>query len=171
MEKHDIRKQARGSPARPVRYVFSATKYSQILSRHGGNDVCEMFFFWRRMVRTNQRGDKGVGAGGGQPGSSTMVWSSLVAYNPMSFVPPVGGRLQATENRGRSQPEKRHGMAAAVLRTIRRRKNPVRFFLENIPVPNIFCGLATRSLCPTHPSLSRYPIIDMLPHAVCVGLS
>jgi hypothetical protein len=23
---------------------FSATKYSQILSRHGGNDVCGLFF-------------------------------------------------------------------------------------------------------------------------------
>jgi hypothetical protein len=24
--------------------IISATKYSQILPRHGGNDVCEMFF-------------------------------------------------------------------------------------------------------------------------------
>jgi hypothetical protein len=41
---HNIRILALGSPARPVRYVLSATKYSQILSRHGGNDVCEMLF-------------------------------------------------------------------------------------------------------------------------------
>jgi hypothetical protein len=39
-------------------------------------------------------------------------------------------------------------MVAEVLRIIRRRKNPVRGFLENIPVLSIFCGAATRSLCP-----------------------
>jgi hypothetical protein len=44
-------------------------------------------------------------------------------------------------------------------------------FLESIPAPNTFCGPATRSLCPTHPSPSWYPVIDMLPHAVCLGLS
>jgi hypothetical protein len=44
LEKHNIRTPAHGSPARPVRYVFSATKYSQILSRHDGNDVRGLFF-------------------------------------------------------------------------------------------------------------------------------
>jgi hypothetical protein len=34
--------------------IFSATKYSQILSRHDGNDICEMFF-----------GEKGYGRIGG----------------------------------------------------------------------------------------------------------
>jgi hypothetical protein len=38
----------------------------------------------------------------------------------------MGARLQATQDGGRSQPEKRHGLAAAVLRVIRRCKNPVR---------------------------------------------
>jgi hypothetical protein len=50
-------------------------------------------------------------------------------------------------------------------------KTRYRGFLKNIPVPNIFCGAATQSLCPTHPSPSRYPIVDMLPKAVCLGLS
>jgi hypothetical protein len=44
LEKHSIRTPAQGSPARPDRYVFSATKYSQILSRPYGNDVCGLFF-------------------------------------------------------------------------------------------------------------------------------
>jgi hypothetical protein len=44
LKKHNIRTLAKGSPARLVRYVFSATKYSQILSRRGGNDVCRFFF-------------------------------------------------------------------------------------------------------------------------------
>jgi hypothetical protein len=43
--------------------------------------------------------------------------------------------------------------------------------LENMPVPNIFCGAATQSMCPTHPSPSRYPVIDTLHGAVCLGLS
>jgi hypothetical protein len=38
----------------------------------------------------------------------------------------MGGRLKATHDGGRSQPEERHGLPAAVLRNIRRRKNPVR---------------------------------------------
>jgi hypothetical protein len=45
------------------------------------------------------------------------------------------------------------------------------FCFENIPVPNTFCGAATRSMCPTHPSPSRYPVIDKLPQAACLGLS
>jgi hypothetical protein len=44
LEKHNICTPAHGSPARPVRYVFSATKYPQILSRRGGNDVCGLLF-------------------------------------------------------------------------------------------------------------------------------
>jgi hypothetical protein len=45
LKKHNIRTHAQGSPAQPVRYVFSATKYSQILSRRwGGGGVFEIFF-------------------------------------------------------------------------------------------------------------------------------
>jgi hypothetical protein len=45
-----------------------------------------------------------------------------------SFKSPVGARHAATLDGGGSQPEERHGLAAAVLRITRRRKNPVRFF-------------------------------------------
>jgi hypothetical protein len=45
---------------------------------------------------------------------------------PCEFMPPLGGRLKATQDRGRSQPEERHSLAAEVLRIIHRRKNPVR---------------------------------------------
>jgi hypothetical protein len=90
-----------------------------------------------------------------------------------SFRSPQGTRPKATQNGGGSQPEERHGLAAAVLRITRRRKSTVRGVLVRFgfPIPNIFCGSATRSRCPTHPSPSRYPVIDRLPHAMCVGLS
>jgi hypothetical protein len=76
---------------------------------------------------------------------------------------PMGARLEATQDGGGSQEEERHGLAAWVVRIIRGRKTRYGGFLENIPVPNIFCGAATRSLCPTYPFPSRYPVIDRLP--------
>jgi hypothetical protein len=90
---------------------------------------------------------------------------------PCEFMPPLGGRLTATQDGDRSQPEERHGLAAAVLRIICRRKKPVRGVFGKIPVPNILGGAETRSMCPTNPSPSRYPVIDRLPKAVCVELS
>jgi hypothetical protein len=45
LEKHNIRTPAHGSPARPVGYVFSASKYSHILFRQrGGGGVYDTFF-------------------------------------------------------------------------------------------------------------------------------
>jgi hypothetical protein len=51
---------------------------------------------------------------------------SLAIASPASFTSPLGARLKATQGGGGSQPEERHGLAAEVLRIIRRRKNPVR---------------------------------------------
>jgi hypothetical protein len=39
---------------------------------------------------------------------------------------PLAARPDATQDGGGSQPEERHGLAAAVLRITRRRRNPVR---------------------------------------------
>jgi hypothetical protein len=95
--------------------------------------------FWRRRVRTDQRWDEGVGAGGGQLGSNARARRSLAVTNTASFQSPLGARLEATHDGGGSQPEERHGLAAAVLRITCRRKNPVRGgFGENIPVLTIF---------------------------------
>jgi hypothetical protein len=94
--------------------------------------------FWRRKVRTDQRWDEGVEAGGGQLGSSARARRSLAVDSHVSFMSPLGARLEATQDGGGSQPEERHGLAAEVLRITRRRKNPVRGFLENVPVHNIF---------------------------------
>jgi hypothetical protein len=63
----------------------------------------------------------------------------------------MGARLEATQDGGGSQPEERHGLAAEVLRIIRRRKNPVRgAFGKIFPYPPSFeerrldpCGLPT----------------------------
>jgi hypothetical protein len=83
--------------------------------------------FWRRRVRTDQRWDEGIGAGGGQLGSSACRARRSLAFDShVSFMSSLGERIEATEDGGGSQPEERHGLAAEVLRIIRRRKNPVR---------------------------------------------
>jgi hypothetical protein len=51
LEKHNIRTPTQESPARPIRYVLSATKYSQILSRPVGYEDCGMFFGKERYGR------------------------------------------------------------------------------------------------------------------------
>ena len=55
-----------------------------------------------------------------------------------SLKSPLGARPDATQDGGGSQPEERHGLAAAVLRIARRRKSPVRGVFVKIPVPTIF---------------------------------
>jgi hypothetical protein len=105
LEKHNIRTPTHGSPARPVRYVFSATKYSHILSRHGGNDVYGLLI-WRGRVRTDQRWDEGVGAGGGQLGSNARARRSLDVASLVSFKRGPA-RPETTQDGGGSQPEER----------------------------------------------------------------
>jgi hypothetical protein len=88
--------------------------------------------FWRR-VRTDQRRDEGVRAGGGQLGSSARARRSLAAASPARALGLPWGRdlmLRRTEVR--------HGLAAAVLRIACRRKSPVRGVFGKIPVPTIF---------------------------------
>jgi hypothetical protein len=64
---------------------------------------------------------------------------------PCEFLPPMGGRLKATQDGGRSQPEERHGKNSPPGKT------RCGIFLEISPVPNTFCGAATLSMCLTHP--------------------
>jgi hypothetical protein len=92
---------------------------------------------WRRKVHTDQRWDEGVGAGGGQPGSSSRVWRSLSADNPLIFKSPMGAGLKATQDGGGSQPEEQHDLAAEVLRIIRAEKPRYGGVCESIPVPTI----------------------------------
>jgi hypothetical protein len=95
--------------------------------------------FWRRRVRTDRRWDEGVGAGGGQLGSSARARRSLEVASPVSFKSPLGARPEATQDGGGSQPEERHGLAAAVLRITRRRRNSVRGAFGDIyPYPPSF---------------------------------
>jgi hypothetical protein len=77
-------------------------------------------FFRRRRVRTDQWWDEGVGACGGHVRSGARARSSLAVANLASFKSPPGARLEATHDGGGSQPEERHGLAAEVLRIIRR---------------------------------------------------
>jgi hypothetical protein len=96
----------------------------------------------------DQRWDEGVGAGGGQLGRSARTRRSLAVASHVNFKSPMGARPEATPDEGGSQPEERHGLAAAVLRITRRRRNPVRGGVwGHIPVPTIFSGTATRSMC------------------------
>jgi hypothetical protein len=122
--------------------------------------------FWRRRARTDQRWDKGVGSNGGQRGSNARARRSLAVAIHVSFKSPPGARPEATHDGGGSQPEERHGQAAAVLTITRRRRNPVRGVFGDIyPYPPSF---EERRL---DPCASRYPVIDRLPRAVCLGLS
>jgi hypothetical protein len=81
-----------------------------------------------------------AGAGGGQMGSSARARRSLaVACHAGAFLEsPLGARPDATKDGGGSQPEERHGVAAAVLRITRRRKKPGTGGFWKIPVPIIF---------------------------------
>jgi hypothetical protein len=149
---------------------FLATEYSQILSwQRDGGGVCETCFC-RKGVRTDQRWAAGVDAGDGQPGSSAMARRSLAVVQPCEF--RVSPRREARSYAGRSQPEERHGRAPEVHHIDYRQKNPVRrVFGLNISEPDIFCGAATWSTSSTSPSPRRYPIINSLPKAGCLGLS
>jgi hypothetical protein len=56
--------------------------------------------FWRKRVRTDRRRDEGVGAGGGQLGSSAGAWRSLAVANPARVLSLPWGRglmLRKTE--------------------------------------------------------------------------
>jgi hypothetical protein len=59
-------------------------------------------------------------------GSSAWAQRSLAVAKPVSFMSPMGARLEAAQNGGGSQPEERHDLAAEVMRIIRYRKSPVR---------------------------------------------
>jgi hypothetical protein len=61
----------------------------------------------------DQRRDEGLGAGGGQPGNIAKARRSLAVASLMSFKSPMGAKLEATQDGGGSQPEKRQGLAAA----------------------------------------------------------
>jgi hypothetical protein len=72
----------------------------------------------------------------------------------------MGARHDATHDGGGSQPDERHGLAAALLRITRRRKSPVRGVLEKLPYPPSFedrrldpCVLPTPSLVGTRLSI------------------
>jgi hypothetical protein len=84
----------------------------------------------------------------------------------------MGSRLEATQDGGGTQPEERHGLAAEVLKIIRRRKSPVRGVLEKtLPYPPCFEERRLDPYVMQTPPLVVTPVIDMLPQAVCLGLS
>jgi hypothetical protein len=129
LENHNIRTRARGSPAQPFQYVFSSLN-TRRYSPNKGAGAASTKCFWRRRVRSAQRWDEGVGAGGGQLGSSAKARRSLAVNSLVSFASPQGARLEATQDGGGSQPEERHGMGAEVIMIIRRRKPRYGGFLE-----------------------------------------
>jgi hypothetical protein len=85
--------------------------------------------FSRRRVRTDQRRDEGVGAGGGRLESIARTRRSLAVASPASLKSPLEARLKATQDGGGSQPEERQCLAAEILRIIRRRKTRYGGFL------------------------------------------
>jgi hypothetical protein len=104
-----------------------------------GQGRCMRNIFWRKRLRTDQRWDEGVRAGGGQPGSTARARHSLVIVSHVRFESPLGVSLRATQDGGGSQPEERHGLAAKVHKIYRHRENPVhKVFGKLISLPNIF---------------------------------
>jgi hypothetical protein len=120
-----------------------------------------------------KKGTDGSAEGGGcwsrRRTAGKQRWGSALASSRQpceSFKSPWGrGLMQRRTEEGRSR---RRG-------TVWRRRSlespadgKARYggLLENIHVPTIFCGPATRSLCSTNPSPSRYPAIDSVPATV-----
>jgi hypothetical protein len=103
---------------------FAATKYSHILSRYGGNDVCEMILAKNGTDRsTVGRGCRSWRWTAGKEHHGKALASSRQPCE--SLRSPMGARPDAPQDGGRSHLEERTCLAAAVLRIIRRRKNPV----------------------------------------------
>jgi hypothetical protein len=62
-------------------------------------------------------------------------------------------------------------MSAEIHIIVRRRGNPgTEGFRVSTSIPTIFGGATIQSMCSTNPSHSRYPIVDRLPHTMCLGL-
>jgi hypothetical protein len=131
----------------------------------------DCLFFGGR-VRTDQLWDEGVGAGGGQLGSNARARRSLAVASRARLLSLPWGRgikLRMTEvGRGR-----RSG-------TVRRRRSlgstvagKTRYggLLEKYSRTQHLLWFGDSITMSESPPPSRYPIIDRLPHAVCLGLS
>jgi hypothetical protein len=121
METHNIRTIALRSPARGVRYVFSRLNIQRYSPDKGEGTVFANIFL-RKGVRTDQRWAAGIGASGGQPGSTANARRSLAVVQTYEIRVSMGVRLGATQDGRGSQPEERHGLAADVHMIDRRRK-------------------------------------------------
>jgi hypothetical protein len=134
---------------------------------------CMWIVFWRRRVQTDQRWDEGVGTGGGQLRSSARARRSLAAATLARVLSLPWGRglkLRMTEvGRGRRSGTVRRRRSLGSTAAAKTRYGGL--LKKYSRTQHLFCGSATRSLCPTHPSPSRNPVIDRLPQAVCLGLS
>jgi hypothetical protein len=111
--------------------IFFVTKYTHNPPTRGRGRCLRNVFRWRIRVRTDQRWDDGVGVATEKPGSNAMAIRSLAVASYGSCKSPMGARLEATHDGGGSQPVERHGLAAEVLKIIRRRETMYGGFLEN----------------------------------------
>jgi hypothetical protein len=112
-----------------------------------------------------------AGVGGGQPGGSAMAWPLLAADQPSETLLSQGGKSISYACRWRVATG---GATRSSGGGPRDRPPPKKIgtkgFRVNISVPNIFCGATTRFAFSINPSPSRYPTIDRLPLAACLGL-
>jgi hypothetical protein len=106
--------------ARPI--CFFNTKYYLLCSYFVGMGHVPHERLMARRVRPNQRWDAGVGAGGGQSGSSARKGRSLAVDQPCASQTFPGGRQDTAPAGGRSQVEERLSEVAAILKINRRRK-------------------------------------------------
>jgi hypothetical protein len=114
----------------------------------------------------------GVGLAGGQPGSNALARRSLTADQPCGTRVSHRGEARSCACRWRVAAGGATRSNGGGLQDHPPLVNPgTEGFLITISAPTIFCEAATRSMCSINPSPSRYPIIDMLPQAVCLALS
>jgi hypothetical protein len=114
----------------------------------------------------------GVGAGGGQLGSSAWAWRSLTPDQPSGT--RVSPRGEARDYAGRWKVAAGGGTRSGdggPQDQPSPKKTDTEGFRIHIPAPTIFFGAPTRSMCSINPSPNRYPFMDRLSKAVCLRLS
>jgi hypothetical protein len=159
------------SPARLVRYFFSKLDTSCLLSSLRAGHVSEGSFCGDEGTDGSELAE-GVGGGSGQGGSSAWVGRSQTTDEPYGTRVSHGDEVRDYAGRWSVVAK---GATSYCSKGPPDHPPPEKLGTEdfriNTSVPTIFCGAATRSMCSSNPSPSRYLVTDRLPHVVCLVLS
>jgi hypothetical protein len=141
--------------ARAVRYFLSKTMYPSNTSMVMERDLCLGRGGYGRVFGERRPSELAADNREAMPGKSAR-WR-MTSDSDIDL--PLGARHNAKHAIGESQPEKRHGLAAEVLRIDRRRRNPGRrVFGYDICTHNLYVTLTLSIYYDSPPSW--YPTID-----------